>query len=87
MSKLTIGFAGMSHLGTCSAVGASLFGNTVIAFDFDMNVITKRLKGQFDKAEPGIEDFLDELPNNFHFTTQVEDLKKCSPFACFVLIR
>lgn len=77
MSKLTIGFAGMSHLGTCSAVGASLFGNTVIAFDFDMNVITKRLKGQFDKAEPGIEDFLDELPNNFHFTTQVEDLKKC----------
>jgi len=77
VSKLTIGFAGLTHLGTCSSVAASLYGNTVIAFDPDINIISKRVKGQFDKAEPGIEDFLEKLPNDFHLTTKVEDLKKC----------
>lgn len=77
MSKLTIGFAGMTHLGTCSAVGASLFGNKVIAFDTNSEIIAKRAKGEFDKAEPGIEEFLQNLPDDFHLTDKVSELNKC----------
>lgn len=77
MSKLTIGFAGMTHLGTCSSVGASLYGNNVVAFDMNDELIKKRKQGEFDKAEPGIEEFLKELPSNFHLTVDVFDLKKC----------
>ena len=77
MSNLTVGFAGMTHLGTCSSVGASIHGNNVVAFDTDKQVIAKRLMGQFDSAEPGIEDFLLSLPNNYQLTNNVSDLKKC----------
>jgi UDPglucose 6-dehydrogenase len=77
MSKLTLGFAGMTHLGTCSSVAASIRGNNVVAFDTDKQVITKRLMGQFDSAEPGIEDFFQNLPNNYQLTNNVSDLKKC----------
>lgn len=77
MSKLTIGIAGMSHLGTCTSVAASLSGNNIVAFDMSDELIKKRRKGEFDKAEPGIEEFLKELPSNFHLTHNVLDLKKC----------
>lgn len=77
MSKLTIGIAGMTHLGTCTSVGASLSGNNIVAFDMNDELINKRKKGEFDKAEPGIEEFLKELPNNFQLTDNVFDLKKC----------
>ena len=77
MPSLTVGFAGMSHLGTCSSVGASIYGNNVIAFDTDKQLISERLKGKFDNAEPGIEDFLQKLPDNFQLTNNVLDLKKC----------
>jgi UDPglucose 6-dehydrogenase len=77
MPTLTVGFAGMSHLGTCSSVGASIYGNNVIAFDADKELISERLKGKFDNAEPGIEDFLQKLPDNFQLTNDIANLKKC----------
>jgi UDPglucose 6-dehydrogenase len=77
MPSLTVGFAGMSHLGTCSSVGASIYGNNVIAFDTDKELISERLKGKFDNAEPGIEEFLQKLPDNFQLTNNVLDLRKC----------
>jgi UDPglucose 6-dehydrogenase len=77
VSNLTVGFAGLTHLGTCSSVGASIHGNNVVAFDTDNQVIAKRLMGRFDSAEPGIEDFLQSLPSNYQLTNNVSDLKKC----------
>ena len=77
MSNLTVGFAGMTHLGTCSSIAASIHGNNIVAFDTDKQVIKKRLMGQFDSAEPGIEDFLHSLPNNYQLSSDISDLKKC----------
>ena len=77
MSKLTIGFAGLTHLGTCSSIAASLNGNDVIAFDFDKELIEKRKDGQFDSAEPGIEKFLENIPSSYQLTDNVLDLKNC----------
>lgn len=77
MTTVTVGFAGMSHLGSCSSVAASIYGNNVIAFDTDEELISERLKGKFDNAEPGIEEYLQKLPDNFQLTNNVTDLKKC----------
>lgn len=77
MAMLTVGFAGMTHLGTCSAVAASIKGNNVVAFDFNNNLIKDRLEGRFDKAEPRVDEFLIKLPDNFLLTNKIEDLKKC----------
>jgi UDPglucose 6-dehydrogenase len=77
MSKLKIGFAGMTHLGTCSSIGASIFGNDVIAFDLDNEIILKRKSGIFDKAEPEINEFLSRAPSNFKLTMDIADLKIC----------
>ena len=34
-------------------------------------MISERLKGKFDNAEPGIEDFLQKLPDNFQLTNNI----------------
>ena len=77
MTELTVGFAGMTHLGTCSSIAASINGNNIVAFDFNDNLIEERIAGKFDKAEPGIEEFLFNLPTNFLLSKRVSDLKKC----------
>lgn len=77
MSKLTIGFAGLTHLGTCSSIAASLNGNSVVAFDFNDQIVKERVSGKFDSAEPGVEKFLRNLPDDFQLTNNVLDLVKC----------
>ena len=67
MQNLTIGFAGLSHLGTCSSIAAHLQGNKIVAFDSDNKVINERMNGRFDSAEPGIDSFLSKIKNKSVF--------------------
>jgi UDPglucose 6-dehydrogenase len=77
MQNLTIGFAGLSHLGTCSSIAAHLQGNKIVAFDSDNKVINERMNGRFDSAEPGIDSFLSKIPFGYKLTNDVSDLKEC----------
>ena len=47
-----IGFAGLSHLGIVSSLAAAAKGLRVVAFDSDIQLITRLVAGDFPIVEP-----------------------------------
>lgn len=72
-----IGFAGMTHLGLVSALGAAEKGFQVVCFDPDTARISQLQKGQLFIVEPGLPESLVKNRARLQFTSNVADLKQC----------
>lgn len=74
---LRIGFAGMSHLGICSAVAAADKGCEVVGYDADERVIARLAAGDLTVVEPELDDLAAKCRKRLRFTSTVGDLGAC----------
>jgi UDPglucose 6-dehydrogenase len=77
MSKPTIGFVGMTHLGLVSGVAASQKGFKTICFDIDETKVKDLLSGKLPISEPSLEDLIRINSDHLIFTSDTNDLTKC----------
>ena len=77
MTKPTIGFVGMTHLGLISGVAASQKGFKTICFDVDQTKITNLLSGKLPVSEPQLEELIRSNSDHLFFTANPNDLIKC----------
>lgn len=78
MNKSVIGFAGMTHLGINSAAAAADRGYDVVCFDGDAAIIARLKSGELPVIEPGLPELLKRNEPRITYTTEKEDLKRCS---------
>ena len=62
MSTPVVGYAGMTHLGLCSAVAAASKGFPRRAIDRDPALVARLDAGQLPVVEPGLDDLLRAAP-------------------------
>jgi UDPglucose 6-dehydrogenase len=77
MSKPTVGFAGMTHLGIVSATGVAAAGFETVCFDPDPALVARLQGGQLPVVEPGLVDLLASNGVRQRFTAAKEDLACC----------
>ena len=77
MSNTVVGFAGMTHLGLLSAVGAAEWGFEVVAYDGDPGRVADIARGQMPVNEPDLEDAADRNRARLTFTSARTDLQRC----------
>lgn len=77
MSKPTVGYAGMTHLGLCSAIGGSSKGFDMVCFDADAALVERLKAGQLPVVEPDLDDMLRDNRARISFTADAADLKAC----------
>src|SRR5262249_46372019 len=58
MTQPTIGYAGMTHLGLCSAIAAASKGFATLGFDPDPAIVAKLATGELPVVEPELDDLL-----------------------------
>ena len=77
MTRPTVGYAGMTHLGLCSAIGGSSKGFAMTCFDPDAALIGRLEAGQLPVVEPGLDDMLRENRARVTFTADAGRFKDC----------
>ena len=77
MSKPTIGFCGMTHLGLVSAVAAAEKGFEVLCYDPKPQVIKELSKGKLPVREPDLDDLLASNEDRIGFSADAGDLMDC----------
>ena len=77
MTKPTVGYAGMTHLGLCSAIGGSSKGFTMTCFDPDAALVGRLEAGELPVVEPGLDDMLRDNRARVTFTADAGRLKDC----------
>ncbi len=77
MSTPLVGFAGMTHLGLCSAVAAAERGFQVVCFDPDETRIEELEAGKLPVVEPDLETLLQANRRRVRFTAKASDLAEC----------
>ncbi|MBX3503166.1 MAG: UDP-glucose/GDP-mannose dehydrogenase family protein [Alphaproteobacteria bacterium] len=55
MSARLIGYAGLTHLGLCSAVGAATKGHNVVGYSEDRELVARIEAGRLPVVEPGLD--------------------------------
>ena len=75
--KPKIGFAGMSHLGTVSAVASAAKGFETVAYDGDADRIARYAAGEFDIREPGLEELAANNSGRLRFSADLKDIGAC----------
>src|SRR6187401_3387655 len=58
MSRPRVGYAGMTHLGLCSAIAAASKGFATLGFDTDAALVARLEPGNLPVVEPGLDDLL-----------------------------
>lgn len=74
---ITVGFAGMTHLGLVSATGTCSKGFATICFDADADLVSELKSGTLPVLEPGLDDRLAANGTAQTFTSTVSDLAAC----------
>jgi len=77
VSRPTIGFAGMTHLGLLSVVAAAERGFPVVAFDPDPARIDPLRRGELPVAEPGLPELLAKNRERLSLTGSAAELARC----------
>jgi len=77
MSRPTIAFAGMTHLGLLSAAAAAERGFPVVAFDPDPARLDPLRRGEAPVVEPGLPELLAKNRGRLSFTSAPADLAGC----------
>jgi UDPglucose 6-dehydrogenase len=77
MSKPTIGFSGLTHLGLVSAVAAASKGFAVMGFDADAARVKDIAAGRLPVVEPGLDELFRKSSGTMKFTSDATGLKSC----------
>ena len=77
MTQITVGFAGMTHLGVNSAAATAARGFPVIGYDADSRVIEGLHAGNPPVVEPGLIEMLAENATRLTFSTSAAELERC----------
>jgi UDPglucose 6-dehydrogenase len=75
--KPIVGFAGLTHLGLCSAIAAAGQGFETIGFDGDQALVGRLKEGRLPVLEPGLDDLLNAHRTRITFTDSIPDLMRC----------
>jgi UDPglucose 6-dehydrogenase len=78
MSNLVIGYAGMTHLGLCSAVAAADKGLRVVCYDADRGRVDALKNRRLHVNEPDLPELLAQHAGRISFTTEPSDLAACA---------
>jgi UDPglucose 6-dehydrogenase len=87
MSVPRVAYAGLTHLGICSAAAAASKGAATLGFDRDAGLVARLDRGEATVVEPGLDALLREHRRQLAFTTDVAELAGCDLIyvACDVL--
>ncbi len=77
-TDITIGYAGMTHLGLNYAVAGAGKGFKVIGYDPSAAITTQLSAGQLHVLEPGLEQALQENQQSLTFTSDIQQLSACA---------
>jgi UDPglucose 6-dehydrogenase len=77
MTAPVIGYAGLTHLGLCSAIGTAAKGFRVIGFCEDAEVVESIDAGRLPIVEPGLEAAFACHRSSISFTSDERDLATC----------
>ncbi|MGH6954914.1 MAG: GDP-mannose dehydrogenase, partial [Alphaproteobacteria bacterium] len=77
MSNPAIGFAGLGHLGLCSAAAAAEKGFAVAGYDPDARVVEAALSGAPRFHEPGLGDLIERNRERLALSSGPESLANC----------
>lgn len=78
MTKLAIGYAGLTHLGLCSAIGAAVRGFDVVCFSPDAALVGRVEAGALPVTEPGLDAAFAAHRDRLKFTADAHDLAACA---------
>lgn len=76
-SSITIGYAGMTHLGINYAVAGAGKGFKIVGYDPNTDVIQQLSTGQVPVIEPGLQEALHAYKSFLSFTDQIQLLSSC----------
>jgi UDPglucose 6-dehydrogenase len=76
MSKVTVGFAGMTHLGLVSATGLGR-DFEVVCYDPDAGLVERLRRGELPVSEPDLDDTVRSNGERQHFTADISELGRC----------
>jgi UDPglucose 6-dehydrogenase len=77
MTRPNVAFAGLTHLGLCSAVAAASKGFTTLGFDLDQAVVAPIGEGRLPVAEPGLDALLRGNRGRIEFSADRKRLGDC----------
>ncbi len=77
MSRILVGFAGMTHLGVSSAAAALARGFRVVGYDADREVIEGLRRGDLPIVEPDLPEVLRKNAAQANYTANIADLSRC----------
>jgi UDPglucose 6-dehydrogenase len=77
MSKIVVGFAGMTHLGINSAVATAAHGFAVLGYDDDNALIERLARLSLPISEPGLEELAAAHRDRLEFTREAARLRDC----------
>jgi UDPglucose 6-dehydrogenase len=77
MTLPTIGYAGMTHLGLCSAVAAASRGFATLGFDPDGALVRRLEAGELPVVEPDLDDLLRTHRARISFSADPARLRAC----------
>lgn len=76
MSKVTVGFAGMTHLGLVSATGLGRDFD-VVCYDPDAALVDRLRRGELPVSEPDLDDMVRSNGARQRFTADLAELGRC----------
>ena len=74
---ITVGFAGMTHLGINSAVATAAHGFPVVGFDADAGLVARLRDHRMPVVEPDLDDLVAAHADRLTFTAAAADLARC----------
>lgn len=77
MSTPIIGFAGLTHLGLCSAAAAASKGFQVVGWHDDADLVKAIDHGELPINEPGLEELIAACRDRLSFSANVDALASC----------
>lgn len=77
MSEVVVGFAGMTHLGVNSSAASAAHGFETVCFDPNLHLIEQLRKGHLPVVENGLYELIQKHANLIHYTSKVDDLRRC----------
>jgi UDPglucose 6-dehydrogenase len=77
MSKPRVAYAGMTHLGLCSAIAAASKGFATLGFDTDAALAARLEPGNLPVVEPGLDDLLRANRARMTFSADPAQLHDC----------
>lgn len=77
MTRPRVAYAGMTHLGLCSAIAAAAQGCATLGFDADADLISRVAAGDLPVREPGLDELLRAHRKRIDFSADAAALHAC----------